>query len=127
RELAWAVAGHPAPLSLPELEAFQAPGRTLLLGVDSELALSTLRVRLDPGGGVFTYTDGATDVRDDDGSTLGEAGLHALLEPLARMDANRLVAGAERAILDWSTTPIKDDLCLLAMRPVGASRREPMF
>jgi sigma-B regulation protein RsbU (phosphoserine phosphatase) len=126
-ELAWAVAGHPAPLRLPDLEALRTPGRTLLLGVDPDLSLSTSRLRLTHGEGVLVYTDGATDVRGGDGATLGETGLTALLRPLAGSDARRVVEGAERAILDWAASPIKDDLCLLAMRPAGAPRREAMF
>jgi serine phosphatase RsbU (regulator of sigma subunit) len=126
-ELAWAVAGHPAPLCLPSLDALEAPGRTLLLGVDPDLTLSALAARLDPDEGVFTYTDGATDVRGLDGEPLGEAGLCGLLEPLVGLDPPSLVEGAQRAILDWTTTPIKDDLCLLAMRPVDERQREGMF
>lgn len=116
-ELAWAVAGHPPPLRLPGLEALEAPGRTLLLGVDPELTLSALKVRLDPEGGVFTYTDGATDLRGDDGSTLGHPGLVGLLRPLAGLQARPLVEKVEAALLKWAQSPIKDDLCLLAMRP----------
>lgn len=126
-ELAWAVAGHPAPLCLPDLEALEMPSHTLLLGVDSDLALRTLKVQLGHDEGILTYTDGATDVRGRDGATLGQAGLLALLDPLAGMDARRLVNGAERAILDWAASPIKDDLCLLAMRPVPSREREAMF
>jgi serine phosphatase RsbU (regulator of sigma subunit) len=126
-ELAWAVAGHPAPLCLPSLEALEMPTRTLLLGVDSELELRTLKVRLARDEGILTYTDGATDVRGRDGSTLGQAGFLNLLAPIAGMDAHHLVEGAERAILDWATSPIKDDLCMLAMRPVPSRDREAMF
>lgn len=126
-ELAWAVAGHPVPLCLPDLRALEMPSHTLLLGVDSELALRTLKVRLARDEGILTYTDGATDVRGRDGATLGQAGFLDLLEPLVGMDAHRLVEGAERAILGWATSPIKDDLCLLAMRPVPSRDREAMF
>lgn len=126
-ELAWAVAGHPTPLCLPDLEALEMPSHTLLLGVDSELMLRTLKVQLGRDEGILTYTDGATDVRGRDGSTLGQAGLLDLLDPLAGMDARRLVEGTERAILDWAVSPIKDDLCLLAMRPLRSGDREAMF
>lgn len=121
-ELAWAIAGHPPPLRLPELETLEAPDRTLLLGVDPELVLRTLKVQLGPEAGIFTYTDGATDLRGPKGATLGKDGLQGLLRPLAQMDAEQLVEGAERALLAWAKSPIKDDLCLLAMRPVSATR-----
>lgn len=127
-ELAWAVAGHPPPLYLPGLQELEAPGRTLLLGVDPDLRLEALQVRLDPDAGIFTYTDGATDLRGRDGSTLGQAGLLSLLRPFAKVDAHDLVDNAEKALLDWARSPIRDDLCLLAMRPVVAPRSpETMF
>jgi len=126
-ELAWAVAGHPAPLCLPDLEALEMPSHTLLLGVDPDLRLRTLKAPLAHDEGILTYTDGATDVRGRDGSTLGQAGFLDLLEPFAGMDAHGLVEGTERAILDWAASPIKDDLCLLAMRPVAGRDREAMF
>jgi serine phosphatase RsbU (regulator of sigma subunit) len=115
--LAWAVAGHPQPLRLPGLQALDAKGETILLGVQPELALATSEVPLDEGDGVLVYTDGATDVRGREDAMLGLDGFRAFLKPLSEMPASALVAGAEQAILSWAEGPIKDDLCILALRP----------
>jgi serine phosphatase RsbU (regulator of sigma subunit) len=114
--LTWAAAGHPLPLSLPDLKELEPPGDTYLLGAERELVLSSSEVTLGLGAGVVAYTDGATDVRRE-GATLGVDGLSRLLEPFAGLPAGALVRRAEEAILEWADTPIRDDLCLLGMKP----------
>ncbi|MGE5282136.1 MAG: PP2C family protein-serine/threonine phosphatase [Chloroflexota bacterium] len=121
--LTWAVAGHPPPLVLPALRELVRAGNTLPLGADDRLELRNGEASLAPGGGVVAYTDGATEVRRN-GAMLGADGLARLLEPLAGLPAGELVARAEAAILEWADAPIRDDLCLLAMRPVATPERE---
>lgn len=115
--LAWAIAGHPRPLRLPGLDALEPAGETLLLGVDGEVILQTAEIELGEDEGVIVYTDGATDVRGAGGRMLEAEGLFAILAPLARMSAPDLVGGAETAILEWAEGPIRDDLCIVALRP----------
>ena len=114
--LTWAAAGHPAPLRLPELVELHSTGSTYLLGAEPEIELGNCEASLEPGEGVLAYTDGATDVRSE-GGMLGTEGLARLLEPYAGLPAEALVRQAERAILDWARAPVRDDLCLLAMKP----------
>jgi serine phosphatase RsbU (regulator of sigma subunit) len=114
--LSFAVAGHPPPLHLPSLSEFETAGGTLLLGVSAELPLSTAEVELDRSHGVLVYTDGATDVQQAE-TRLGRDGLSRLLGPLVRMPARVLAREAHRAVLDWADTPLKDDLCILVLRP----------
>lgn len=120
--LTWAVAGHPRPLSLPDLTELTPVGETALLGVDNGLTLRNSETSLESGAGIVVYTDGATDVRRGR-APLGVDGLSRMLEPLAGLPAGDLVARAEEAIVDWADAPIRDDLCLLAMRPVPAAVR----
>ena len=117
-QLSWAVAGHPLPLGLPGLQEMPRAGSTFLLGVDAELRLGNTEVSLRPGDGVVVYTDGATDVRRR-GQSLGVAGLTRLLLPLAELPAAAIVGRVEAAILDWADGPIRDDLCLLVLKPEG--------
>lgn len=119
RVLSWAVAGHPPPLKLPGLEAFRAPGTTLLLGVDDSLSLTTAETPLGDDGGVLVYTDGATDVRVDEGLMLGLEGLQRLLAPVADLPAEPLVGEVEETLLDWAHGAIQDDICVLVLRPTG--------
>jgi hypothetical protein len=53
------------------------------------------------------------------GSTylLGLDGLSQLLAPLTKLPAAEIVSQAERAILGWAEKPIRDDLCLLVLKP----------
>jgi serine phosphatase RsbU (regulator of sigma subunit) len=114
--LSWAIAGHPPPLGLPGLDEFSVEPSTFLLGAESGLALSNREASLKLGDGVVVYTDGATDVRRD-GAMLGLDGLSRFLSPLAKLPAAAMVTQIEKAILDWAEGPIRDDLCLLVLKP----------
>ncbi len=114
--LSWAVAGHPLPLRLPDLRELSASGETYLLGADAGLTLRNTETALRRGDGIVIYTDGATDVRRA-GALLGVGGLTRLLEPLAGLPAHAIVSRVEGAILEWADGPIRDDLCLLVLKP----------
>ena len=115
-QLSWAIAGHPPPLRLPGLEELVLGGSTYLLGAEAELALRNREISLARGEGVLVYTDGATDVRRQ-GRPLGLDGLTRLLAPMTKLPATEIVSQVERAILDWAEKPIRDDLCLLVLKP----------
>jgi len=115
-QLSWAIAGHPPPLRLPGLGEFPADASTFLLGADPDLALSNHESLLQAGEGVVVYTDGATDVRRD-AAMLGLDGLARFLAPLVKLPPAAMVSQVEKAILDWAEGPIRDDLCLLVLKP----------
>jgi serine phosphatase RsbU (regulator of sigma subunit) len=114
--VSWAIAGHPPPLRLSDLEELQRDGETFLLGATADLSLANTTTAIDPDDGVLVYTDGATDVRRGS-SFLGLEGLARLVSPLTSLPAAELVAGAEQAILSWTDRPIRDDLCLVVLKP----------
>ena len=114
--LSWAVAGHPPPLRLPGLDELRHEGATGLLGIDAELPLTATRTSLRPAEGVLVYTDGVTDVRRDN-ALLGRDGFTRLLAPFVALPAHKLAEQAHRAVLEWTDTPIADDICLLVLRP----------
>ena len=89
---------------------------TYLLGADPGLALNNRETSLQVGDGVVVYTDGATDVRSK-GAMLGLDGLTRLLAPLAKLPAGAMVSQIEKAILEWAEGPVRDDLCLLVLKP----------
>ena len=115
-QLSWAVAGHPLPLRLPDLEELPCRGETFLLGADAHLTLRNAESSLGGQDGVVIYTDGATDVRRG-ATTLGPAGLARLLAPLSALPAQELIARLEAAILEWADGAVRDDLCLLVLKP----------
>ena len=115
-KLSWAIAGHPPPLRLPSLRELPTAGPTYLLGAEPNLRLPTAEAALGDGEGVLLYTDGATDVRRG-GALLGVDGLLRLLRPLVSLPADALARKAEEAILDWADEPVRDDLCVLVLKP----------
>jgi serine phosphatase RsbU (regulator of sigma subunit) len=115
-QLSWAIAGHPPPLKLPGLEELPLEDSTFLLGAEPNLTLSNGQASLRAGEGVVVYTDGATDVRND-GAMLGLEGLSRFLLPLTRQPAGAIVNQVEKAILEWAEGRIRDDLCLLVLKP----------
>jgi serine phosphatase RsbU (regulator of sigma subunit) len=115
-EVSWAIAGHPPPLRLPSLAEMSRQGETFLLGGVPDLALVNTVTPLRGDDGILVYTDGATDVRRR-GSFLGLEGLTGLLAPLTQLPAAEMTSQAERAILDWTDGPIRDDLCLVVLKP----------
>jgi serine phosphatase RsbU (regulator of sigma subunit) len=115
-EVCWAVAGHPPPLLLPGLEVLRWEASTFLLGASPALELENRATDLAGHEGVVLYTDGATDVRRGR-EPLGLEGLSRLLEPLSGLSARAIVTELERAVLEWADKPIKDDLCVLVLKP----------
>ena len=112
----WALAGHPPPLHLPGLAELPVNGETLLLGAVPDLVVANGDTTLAAEEGVLIYTDGATDVRRGR-ERLGLGGLSRLLAPLAKLPAADLASRGERAIIEWAEGPIRDDLCLLVLKP----------
>jgi serine phosphatase RsbU (regulator of sigma subunit) len=115
-KISCAVAGHPPPLCLPSLSELTPEGPTSLLGVDRGAAFATAELTLGRSDGLLVYTDGTTDVRQG-GEFLGREGLTRMLEPLTRLPARVFVREAQEAVLEWADGPIRDDLCLLVLRP----------
>jgi serine phosphatase RsbU (regulator of sigma subunit) len=114
--ICWARAGHPPPLRLPELEELAADGSTFLLGAEENLELENTETSVVGSEGLVVYTDGATDVRRGK-EMLGLEGLAQVLAPLSGLAARVMVSEAERSILAWADRPIRDDLCLVVLKP----------
>lgn len=112
----WARAGHPPPLRLPDLEELPIEGATFLLGAGEELELRNVESQLSGGDGLVVFTDGATDVRQGK-QMLGLEGLRGVLSPLVGLGARTIVSEVERAILAWADRPIRDDLCVVVLKP----------
>ena len=111
----WARAGHPLPLRLPGLEELGADGSTFLLGADERLELENTESSVGREG-LVVYTDGATDVRQGR-QMLGLEGLIGMLAPLTGLAARSIASEVEQAILAWADRPIRDDLCLVVLKP----------
>lgn len=116
RTICWARAGHPPPLRLPQLDELPLDGSTFLLGAEERLELENTESSVEGTEGILVYTDGATDVRRGR-EMLGLEGLAGFLAPLSGLAARVMVGEVEREILAWADRPIRDDLCLVVLKP----------
>lgn len=114
--ICWARAGHPPPLRLPDLRELPADGTTFLLGAEEQLELENTESSIAGSEGLVVYTDGATDVRRGR-EMLGLEGLTGILAPLSGLAARVMVSEVERSIVGWADKPIRDDLCLVVLKP----------
>jgi serine phosphatase RsbU (regulator of sigma subunit) len=115
-KVCWARAGHPPPLRLPEMEELSGDGSTFLLGAESRLELENTESSIGGSEGLVVYTDGATDVRRGR-EMLGLEGLEKVLAPLSGLAARAMVTELEKSILAWADRPIRDDLCVVVLKP----------
>ena len=82
--LAWALAGHHAPLALDSGRELDRAGAGQPLGLDHELDVTGTSLPLTAEGGVLLYTDGILDARDEHGARFGEERLSALVGGVPR-------------------------------------------
>lgn len=113
--LAWALAGHHAPLALGSGREFDPAGAGQPLGLEHDLEVSGGTMALSEGEGVLLYTDGILDARDGHGERFGEERLSALVAEYAGETAEGVLEHLRRALGDF-TTAAGDDVCLLAAR-----------
>lgn len=113
--LAYASAGHPAPIVAgSQTAAYALPHGSLPLGVASVSEYRTMIVHLESEAIVVLYTDGMTEfARDIDG---GERALLAAVERIAR-EATQAPASAIRRLVLGNDAPA-DDAVLLVLRLV---------
>jgi serine phosphatase RsbU (regulator of sigma subunit) len=117
--LTFAVAGHPAPIRLPDLSDLRPEVVGVPLGVDPDLSLHTASTTLGAGEGVLLYTDGATEARSE-GKLLGERGMRDRLAPLARLPARELAGALQQMVVAYADERLRDDVCFLVLRPKTA-------
>jgi len=131
--LAWALAGHHAPLALTSGRELDPAGAGQPLGLDHELDVTAATISLSEEAGLLLYTDGILDARDEHGARFGEERLSALVAGYSGATAEGVVQHLRLALADF-TPAAGDDVCLLAARhqtssdwrqetaPVGSGR-----
>lgn len=118
-ELEYANAGHNLPYrlrgdgSVSTLPA--SPG--LVMGVNEDFVYRTESTRLDPGDGVFLFTDGVTEAIDARSELFSEARLEAYLGATKGWSPVEIVAGALRTLDDFVGAASQfDDITALSIR-----------
>jgi hypothetical protein len=114
--MAWASAGHPAPVSLTDGTPVGDSPPCYPIGIAPELTgISVTRTQL-PEDGILLYTDGLTDARPRGYQPFGEGRIAALLRdldhPTPQQAVDSLIAAARR----FAGGPLPDDVCLVALR-----------
>ena len=118
-ELEYCIAGHNPPYVVPiagEPMRLEEPAG-LLAGLFEHAAYETGRVTLNPGDGVFLYTDGVTESEDANQEFFGEQRLTGLLARVPGGSAEEMVRSVlgEVRIYTRGALPT-DDITVLALR-----------
>ena len=117
-EITYTNAGHPAPLHFrADGEVGQLKATGLPLGISDDAGYGVETIRFEPGDLLLCYTDGVTEVTDDRGEPLGEAGLIELVQDeLSRPKGNLLESVHQRVERRCTEVALPDDVLLLSVR-----------
>ncbi len=115
--------GHPLPLvvraSPGDVVALEG-GRGTLLGIDEAQDYEEGAVALDPGDGVYFYTDGLTEAFNGAGKPFGDERLLASLKESADGSPSDMAGRVAKAIADFvGEAPQHDDITSLVIKRVG--------
>jgi serine phosphatase RsbU (regulator of sigma subunit)/anti-sigma regulatory factor (Ser/Thr protein kinase) len=111
-------AGHPMPMLLRPDSSVETVGTSQpLLGVLDDVQFSADAVHLNVGDALVCVTDGVTERRSD-GGMYGEERLARLVGDCVGLTAAAAAAKVERAVVDFSPEPPRDDLAVLVLRCV---------
>jgi sigma-B regulation protein RsbU (phosphoserine phosphatase) len=126
-ELLYSTGGHPPAYVLRGGGRVEpAEGRGLLVGALREAVYHPRRLRLAPGDGLFLYTDGVTEAKNDRGELFARERLEDALGRLAAAGPGPLVRGVLDEVRDFvGAAPPADDLTALALRYRGAAAARP--
>ena len=114
--LAWALAGHPAPLRLGDGAPLSAEGAGQPLGLEFDLTLGSATAPLGAVAGVLLYTDGVVDAREragEGGGRFGEERLRSVVAEHGREGAGAVVDALRGALAAYAPAG-GDDVCVLA-------------
>ena len=113
--LRFASAGHPAAWlwHQREVQPLRATGPLLLL--DPAAAYHSREIPLEQGDLLLLYTDGLAEARDGE-AMFGEERIAQFLRRDPGVDPDVLCKSLIEAARDFATSPINDDIAILALR-----------
>jgi serine phosphatase RsbU (regulator of sigma subunit) len=113
--LRFASAGHPAAWLWHdrEVQPLRATGPLLLL--DPKAGFFSREINLDEGDTLLLYTDGLAEARDGQ-QLFGEERIAQYLRRDPGVDPNVLCKSLLEAARDFASTPLNDDIAVLAIR-----------
>jgi|KBSSwiStaDraftv2_1062776.scaffolds.fasta_scaffold03514_15 sigma-B regulation protein RsbU (phosphoserine phosphatase) len=118
--LEYANAGHLPPYLMRasgDVEMIVSPRPALPVGAMLETTYEAGSVTLQPGDGLFVYSDGITEATDVKGAQFGEARLAATLSEVSRMHGRKLLDDVVGRVREHCRdAPQTDDITALVLR-----------
>ncbi len=122
-EVEYSMAGHSPPYLLLQtggIAAVEYKGG-MVLGVIEDNEYQVGRIVLQPGDGLFLYTDGVTEARDADQNFFSEQRLEEFLRRMNGSSLPEIIQGAVGELNNFSAgVPQTDDITILALRYWGS-------
>lgn len=113
--LRFASAGHPPAWLWHDGQVQPLRSTGPLLSLDPRAIYASREVPMDPGDVLLLYTDGLTEARSGE-QLFGEDRVAQILRRDPGQDAETLCKTLLEAASDFATTPLSDDVALLAIR-----------
>jgi phosphoserine phosphatase RsbU/P len=121
-ELEYSIGGHNPPFLFSQkrgVEMMQAKGG-MIVGMIEQARYTTDRVQLEPGDGIFLYTDGVTEAEDTVENQFGEERVEQLLSEMRTRPVEEIIRAAFGQLATFSSgAPQHDDITALAIRYEG--------
>src|SRR5215831_13152244 len=116
RRLVFAGAGHPPCMLIkPGAEPQLLEAQSMMLGAlpNAVCEEPATEVTLEAGDRIFLYTDGITDVFDEQGEMLGIEGLRSLVSGSSLLPFEEMLPGILEGITAWRQGPFEDDVTMV--------------
>jgi serine phosphatase RsbU (regulator of sigma subunit) len=114
--MAWALAGHPAPMWLDNGTPLNSIAPSYPLGVEHYLGCSSASTYFEPGAGLMAFTDGLSEARRGGGELFGTDRIGRKLASLRGASPARVVRELRREAERFAGGSLPDDLCIVALR-----------
>ncbi len=118
RVLRWAYAGHPPALRLASGDQLEQTKAGLPLGIAQTVGCSDDDAILDSGEGLLLFTDGLTEAKGSD-QMYGMERVAAAIRAHAGDSPGELLEHLCSDVIEFASSGLDDDLCLIAMRGNG--------
>jgi len=116
RHMVFAGAGHPPCMVIkPGADPQLLEARSMMLGAlwNAVCHEPIIEVNLDPGDRILLYTDGITEVFDEQGEMLGTEGLRNFVCESALLPFDEMLPAILERIAAWRLGPFADDVTLV--------------
>jgi phosphoserine phosphatase RsbU/P len=121
-ELEYSVGGHNPPFLFSQkrgVEMMQTKGG-MIVGMIEAARYTTDRVQLEPGDGIFLYTDGVSEAEDMVENQFGEDRIEELLSEMKSRPVEEIIRAAFGQIATFAAgAPQHDDITAMALRYEG--------